>query len=297
MPHIELPGIDEMIPGLPRHIPGDPIESYIQEARKYKLLTKAEEQHLGHLAIHNLRGAKAARRKLVQSNLRLVIHVVRRFQNRGLTIADLIQEGNLGLMHAVRKFDPARGCRFSTYAIWWIQQAVRRALTDTARVVRVPVNALDWASKAKKVAEAIRQHAQREPDISEVSQVMKKKAERMTDVLRGAAGIHPVSLDRGAGGGNEDSQRTISRAALLVAPEEQVPALDRKEIRRILTALNPVEQLILTRRYGLDGRPATTLQGLAKRLGISRERVRQLQSRALAHLRSNRYRLLGTIIG
>lgn len=273
-----------------RESPDTLYDTYVRDATRYKLLTKAEERRLGLAIRAGGRGAARARRILSQSNLRLVLAIARRFEGRGLPLMDLVQEGNIGLMRAVTRFDARRGYRFSTYATWWISQAMQRALLGTSRVVRMPICALDITSKAKKAAELFRQERHREPAISDLAAALKRRPDRLLAAMRGAAGITPVSLDNSRAPG--DSGTGTSAASRLEAVEAAPPVLEKSELKRILGALDRRQQKILIRRYGLDGRPEETLQQIARRIGVSRERIRQLQSKAIRHLRSNITELL-----
>lgn len=272
--------------------PDDLYETYVRQARKHRLLSRTEERNLARLIRLKRPGETVARRILAESNLKLVIHIVKRYEHRGLPVLDLIQEGNLGLMRAIQKFNPSRGFRFSTYAMWWIQQAIRRALMCSARLVRVPINALELTAQARKTTEVLRQDKRREPDITEVAEAMRKKPGRLEDALRGSAGLHPVSLDGSSRGGGGDQSRPPALITTLVASEKISPPLDPSELRRILDILKPVQKHILIRRFGLDGNPGETLRSLSIRLGLSRERVRQLQAEALGLIRLRRQELI-----
>jgi len=265
-------------------------EAYVRDATRFKLLTLEEERRLTRLARSKRPGAEAARKTLSECNLRLVLHLARRFQGRGLPLLDLVQEGNLGLMHAIMKYDVSRGYRFSTYATWWINQSMQRALLGSSRVVRVPICALDISAKARNAAETIRQATYREPDMVDLAKVMKRSPIKLAQAMRGAAGLYPASLEYSFDNG--ESSRPTSIGGRLEAPEEIPPALDRAELRQIMEQLKPREQWIIMRRFGLDGQPPSTLSSLARKLGVSRERIRQLQYHAIARLRVHRRNLL-----
>lgn len=271
--------------------PDEMLRMYAEEARKYKLLSKDEEQHLGRLIKSNRRGAATARRKLAQSNLRLVIHLAKKYDNRGLAMLDIVQEGNLGLMIAVKKFDVTKGFRFTTYATWWVEQAIRRAIMNTARLVRLPVNAVEMTSDAARAAERLRQTTGREPDITELAKSMRKNPRRLEDAIRGSLTLHPLSLD-GSASHRDPGAPAMTLGSTVEAAETTPPALDPVEVKRILGTLDDKERHILVRRFGLDGREPETLSHVARRLGVSRERVRQLQARAIMFLRKSRRQLL-----
>lgn len=277
--------------GLPTPWRGRPEESldiYGREARRYRLLTKEEERKLAGLVRSKRRGSAKARHTLIERNLRLVMNVARRYGGRGLSVADLVQEGNIGLMRAADKFDAAHGTRFTTYATWWIRQAIQRALLNHGHLVRIPVNALGLAGQALGVAEGIRQEGRREPGMVEVAERMKRDPGRLIEASRGLR--KPVSLDSPKRGGAERTEAPLS--TFLEAPAGKTAVLEGVEIRRLLGALRPKESLIIRRRYGLDGRDPETLQEIAERLGLSRERIRQIEASALRILRQNKERLL-----
>lgn len=267
------------------------LRMYTDEARKYALLTKQEEHHLGCIIRKNGEGAAAARKRMAESNLRLVISIAKRFSERGLSMLDLIQEGNVGLMTAIEKFRPSKGFRFSTYATWWIQQAMRRGIMNTARLVRLPVCAVELTCAASKHAERIRQATGREADVSELAGLVRKNPKRLQDAIRGSMTLHPVSLD-GSSGHAEPGMQPPSLGATIEAQEATVPVLDPGDIRRILGSLRQREAFILRRRYGLDGNPPMTLNEVAGLLKLTRERVRQIEHRALVILRQHQAALI-----
>ncbi len=251
----------------------DILSSYRKEIVRYPLLSKEEERALSKKIQAGGRGAANARRMMIESNLRLVLSIARTFENRGLSIVDLVQDGNVGLLRAVEKFNPSLGFRFSTYATWWIKQSIRYGLSTSARTVRVPNHILDLSAKAKKLLQGSTEPG----DLAEKLDVDQEKVGR---VLQKAA-ARSVSLDACFSG-----ETAECLGDTLEAPPEHRIALDRSELVKVLNPLTPKERHILTRRFGLDGRDPAQLEVVARELGISRERVRQIQMKAVKYLRS-----------
>lgn len=262
--------------GYPR---SDPLELYRKEINRYPLLTKEEEVRLGRKIRSGRKGSRQARRTMVESNLRLVLAIARSYEGRGLSLLDLVQEGNLGLIRAVEKFDPSRGFRFSTYATWWIKQAIRYGLGTSARMVRVPNHILELSVKAKKLLRRSSVGDGREQDTEGVAGLLETSQEKIGTALRRVAARH-TSLDVPCSG---DSEYSVGDT--LEAPRESGIPLDRRELVRLLGPLDPKGRHILCRRFGLDGRGPVQLEVVARELGISRERVRQLQVEAIKRLR------------
>jgi len=260
---------------------------YEREAKRYKLLTGEEERALARRA---RAGDTAARDAMVQSNLRLVLHMARRYYGRGLPQEDIIQHGNMGLLTAVGKFDPGRGLKFSTYAVWWIRQAIQAALLDTARVVRVPRNRFDILGDVQRATEALRQEMKREPKIADIAEKIGERPDRLAELIRGVKSLKAVSLD--ASVGRPEFGREGSLGETIEAAQEARPDLSTAEMETLLQPLRPKQRYIVLRRYGLDGQPAATLQEISRRLGLSRERVRQLQADAIRRLRDRATRML-----
>lgn len=247
------------------------------------LLTRVDEQRLGRLMRSKGRGAAEARRELIEKNLRLVVHVARKYHGRGLPLMDLVQEGNLGLMRAVDKFDPEAGTRFSTYGIWWIKQSIRRALDDSARLVRTPSYALANNVASLKVMEAFRQEMCREPSIVDVARKTNRKMKDLVTEAYGGAGLHLLSLDLHVGNG--ESTRSLTLGERLESAAPSVSPAEAKDLGRLVCELDSRERRIIIRRYGLDGQEPMTLLMLAKEFGITRERIRQIENVALETLR------------
>ena len=259
----------------------DSLVQYLNEIGKIPLLTKEEELALGRAAAA---GEEEARRRLAEANLRLVVAVAKRFRGKGVELQDLIQEGNLGLMKAAERFDPERGCRFSTYATWWIRQYVMRCIANQGRAIRIPVHLFDAISKMNRCTLTLRNQLCREPTDEEIAEELGTTAERVR-YLRMVL-LEPLSLNAECG---EDEEYTLLD---LVASEtaEDPETLTFNELRRerIQTALNtltPREKLVITMRFGLDdGRPKT-LEEVGCSFGLTRERIRQIEGKAIRKLR------------
>ena len=264
---------------------GDALQCYLRDIRRAPLFS-AEEEHA--TAVKAREGDFAARQAMIEHNLRLVVSIAKHYVGRGLPMTDLIEEGNLGLMHATSKFEPERGFRFSTYASWWIRQGIERAIMQQARVIRLPVHVvreLNQVLKARRALEAARGGAGDRPvSAEEVAQALQRPVREVAELLRLAE--HPTSLDAPLERDGSDS--------LLdgVVDHDAVDPLDRRlghELEALLATglslLNERERDVLSGRYGLAQREPETLESVASRLGLTRERVRQIQQEALLKLK------------
>lgn len=256
--------------------------TYLRDIQEVPLLTAEEERELG----RRVRSGDAeARDRMIRANLRLVVAIAKPYSNRGLALADLISEGNVGLSRAVEKFDPEAGVRFSTYGAWWIKQAIRRALVNTARTVRVPSYMVEMIARLKTVSVRLEREFEREPTFDEIAHAMGVDEEGF-DLLRRAirasrGGRAAVSLESMLG--ESDSLEDLRATA----PDEQLSAdHEQARLQQLLASLDPREAEVLRLRFGIDVEAPLTLREIGERLGVSRERVRQLETRALRKLSS-----------
>jgi RNA polymerase sigma factor (sigma-70 family) len=257
------------------------IALYLQEISRVKLLTAEEEQEL---ARRVQAGDADAERRLVEANLRLVVKIARRYLHRGLSLLDLIEEGNVGLLHAVRKFQAGRGTRFSTYATWWIRQAVVRALANQARTIRLPVHVELLLSQYLKQRNVLTQKLGRPPTVEEVAAVMKRPAAELEQLesLR----QHPVSLDKpNANDGKGSLGDTVEDPNAVPGATMAAVLRARADLATVLHDLPDRERTVVTLRFGLGGEEPMTLERIGGRLGLTRERVRQIESAAIKQLR------------
>ncbi len=254
---------------------------YLSEISRIPLLGREEEADLARRA---RAGDEHARARLTEANLRLVVQVARRYLNRGLPLPDLIEEGNLGLMRAVEKFDPERGTRFSTYATWWIRHAVVRALANQARMIRLPVHVEALLGRYARERARLTQELGRAPTSEEIAAAMHTGVEQVRELEE--IRQPPISLDAPAG--DDDARLLDSVADTAADPSAAIGDLlrTRRDLLSVLDDLAPNEGAVLRRRFGLDGEPPETLEAIGKRLSVSRERVRQIEANALRKLRA-----------
>mgnify|MGYP000592732840 FL=1 len=259
----------------------DPVKAYLKEIGQVPLLSAKEEQTLARAA---RAGDADARRRLSEANLRLVVSVAKRYAGRGLPFLDLIQEGNLGLMKAAEKFEPDRGFKFSTYATWWIRQSITRAIADQGRTIRIPVHLVEHINRVRKTAGELLRKNGREPTAEEIAVRLEMEPDRVRELLQLAQ--EPVSLETPVGE-EEDAhlEDFIQDEEAGIPVDEAGRQLLRRELMSVLKSLTPREERVITLRFGLDdGRPRT-LEELGKEFNVTRERIRQIEAKALRKLR------------
>jgi RNA polymerase primary sigma factor len=259
----------------------DPLKLYVRQIGDGRLLTPAEERELARLKDE---GDEAAKRRLIECNLRLVMSITRNYTKAGVPLLDLIQEGNLGLIRAVEKFDYKMGFKLSTYATWWIRQAITRALADQGRTIRLPVHVAEQVRKVMRARRVLAQKLNREPLIEEVAKEAGFTPERVRELLDLVE--DPVSLETPVGDGESLYGDLIEDTKTDRPDTTTAENLRAVELGVALESLNPRMRHVLARRFGLDGEPPQTLEEVGRSLGITRERVRQLESRALRELRN-----------
>jgi RNA polymerase nonessential primary-like sigma factor len=262
-----------------RQLP-DPTRQYLDEIGASPLLTADEEKTLARRARD---GDESARQRMIESNLRLVVRIARRYINRGLPLLDLIEEGNLGLIHAVKKFDPERGFRFSTYATWWIRQTIERGIMNQSRTVRLPIHIVKDINSCLRAARRLRQRNGKAPTISELADHLDRE---VSDVERLMALHERVTLR--ANGRDDEGASPVDRlrARRSAEPSRRAQASDMHEIvDHWVWALNDKQREVLERRFGLHGYRRATLEQIGDEIGVTRERVRQIQIDALKSLR------------
>jgi len=272
----------------------DPIKMYLKEIGKISLLTPSRERELARRA---QKGEPKAKEELITANLRLVVPIAKRYIGRGLTFLDLIQEGNIGLIKAVEKFDWKKGYKFSTYATWWIRQAITRAIADQARTIRVPVHMVETINKLNKV---IREHLQDHgeyPTIEELGNLTGKTPEKIEEIL--AASKETVSLESPISGDEESTMGDFIHDDSMEQPEEAaMKMLLREQIDQILDTLSPREAMVLKMRYGLLDGKTKTLEEVGQFFNVTRERIRQIEVKALRKLRHpSRSKQLKALLG
>jgi RNA polymerase primary sigma factor len=263
---------------------GDPMRLYLKEIGRVSLLTADEEVAL---AKRMEAGDHAARRRLTESNLRLVVSVARRYQNRGMSMLDLIQEGNLGLIRAVEKFDYRKGFKFSTYATWWIRQAITRAIADQARTIRIPVHMFETLTKFNRIQRQLVQDMGREPTPEEIAVEMALPVEKVRDLVRIAK--DPVSLQAPVGEEDDSELGEFIADDRSIQPDVVVGETMRgHELDDLLGTLTERERQVLRLRFGIGCDTSLTLEEVGREFGLTRERIRQIEAKTLAKLRAFR---------
>lgn len=302
-PKVEALNLEEALACSDAVILDDPLKQYLREINRVPLLTAAQEVALAQrieagtlererarkLAVAPdeaiLQRAKEARTHVIEANLRLVVSVAKKYVGRGLSLLDLIQEGNRGLITAVEKFDYRKGYKFSTYAVWWIRQAVTRAIADQARTIRIPVHMMEMINRLVNLRRLLKQERGEEPTEEELAAVMEVRVEKVREILQYS--LEPLSLEMSVGGKDEDillgdcieDERSPAPADVAVS------AVFKEQIKQALATLSERERTILVLRFGLEDEQSHSLEQVGKRLHITRERVRQIEERALEKLR------------
>ena len=263
----------------------DPVRLYLREIGKIKLLSTAEEIELAKKIVEGeSKAAAIAKRKLVQANLRLVVSIAKKYVGRGMLFLDLIQEGNLGLIRAAEKFDHERGFKFSTYATWWIRQAITRAIADQARTIRIPVHMVETINKLKKVTRRLSQELSRRPTEEELAVEMGVSIPKLREIVKIAQ--EPLSLETPIGKEEDSRLGDFIEDKEADAPIKTVASeLLREDLAEVLCTLSPRERDVLRLRFGMDDGRQRTLEEVGQLFGVTRERIRQIEAKALRKLR------------
>ncbi|MBI1952356.1 RNA polymerase sigma factor RpoD [Candidatus Saccharibacteria bacterium] len=277
----------ELVPGTSYldDISDDSVRLYLREIGKIPLLTAEEELALAKKVVS---GDKRAKDAMAEANMRLVVSIAKRYVGRGLDLLDLIQEGNTGLLRAVEKFDPERGFKFSTYATWWIRQAITRAIADQARTIRIPVHMVETINKLLRTQRRLTQELNREPTNEEIAAAMEMDVDKVEHIMKIKQDIS--SLDASVRDDEEDSVLGdfIEDEDTKTPTESASEQLLKEQVKQILSTLTDREQKILRLRFGLDDGKSHTLEEVGQEFSVTRERIRQIEAKALAKLRKNK---------
>ena len=278
IPAEEIRDLDGLMGDYPSN---DPVRMYLKEIGRYDLLTPEEEREL---AEKMSCGDENAKRRLTEANLRLVVSIAKRYVGRGLQFLDLIQEGNLGLMKAVEKFDHTKGFKFSTYATWWVRQAITRAIADQARTIRIPVHMVESINKVIRTSRTLLQELGREPSADEIAEEINMPVEKVRDMLKVAQ--EPVSLETPIGEEDDSHLGDFIPSEEATDPAELTDAAMLKEaVDKALSTLTPREKRVLVLRYGLEDGRNRTLEQVGEEFDVTRERIRQIEAKAIRKLR------------
>lgn len=265
----------------------DSVRLYLREIGKIPLLNSEEELALAQRVVA---GEKKAKDKMAEANMRLVVSIAKRYSGRGLDFLDLIQEGNTGLLRAVEKFDPDKGFKFSTYATWWIRQAITRAIADQARTIRIPVHMVETINKLLRTQRRMTQELNREPTIEELGKELEMEPEKVEYVIKIKQDI--TSLDAGVGRDGEDEDSVLGdfiEDEDGATPEESAAnQLLKEQVQAVLSTLSDREQKIVKMRFGLENGKSHTLEEVGQEFAVTRERIRQIEAKALAKLRKHK---------
>jgi RNA polymerase primary sigma factor len=263
----------------------DSVRLYLREIGKIPLLSAEEELELAHRVVA---GDKTAKDKMAEANMRLVVSIAKRYVGRGLDLLDLIQEGNTGLLRAVEKFDPDKGFKFSTYATWWIRQAITRAIADQARTIRIPVHMVETINKLLRTQRRLTQELNREPTNEEIAEAMEIDVDKVEHIMKIKQDIS--SLDASIRDDDEDSVLAdFIEDEDTISPEESATnQLLKEQVKGVLSALSEREQKIIKLRFGLEDGKQHTLEEVGQEFSVTRERIRQIEAKALAKLRKHK---------
>jgi RNA polymerase primary sigma factor len=265
----------------------DSVRLYLREIGKIPLLNSEDELDLAKRVVA---GDKKAKDKMAEANMRLVVSIAKRYSGRGLDFLDLIQEGNTGLLRAVEKFDPDKGFKFSTYATWWIRQAITRAIADQARTIRIPVHMVETINKLLRTQRRMTQELNREPTIDELAAELEMEPAKVEYVIKIKQDI--TSLDAGVGRDGDDEDSVLGdfiEDGDSTTPEESATAqLLKEQVQTVLSTLSDREQKIVKMRFGLDSGKSHTLEEVGREFAVTRERIRQIEAKALAKLRKHK---------
>ena len=269
-------------------ITDDSVRMYLREIGKIPLLSLEKETEL---AVKAMQGDQRAKDKMAEANMRLVVSIAKRYSGRGLELLDLIQEGNTGLLRAVDKFDPSKGFKFSTYATWWIRQAITRAIADQARTIRIPVHMVETINKLMRTSRRLTQELNREPTNQELAKEMDMDVEKIEYIQKIKQDI--TSLDAGIGRDGEEGEESTLGDFIededTASPEESATVqLLKEQVREILSTLSDRERKILEMRFGLNGTKSHTLEEVGLEFAVTRERIRQIEAKALMKLKKHK---------
>ena len=265
----------------------DPVRMYLKEIGRFPLLTFDEETKLAEAIVEGGEGGEMAKQMLAEANLRLVVSIAKRYSGRGMQFLDLIQEGNMGLMKAVDKFDHTKGFKFSTYATWWIRQAITRAIADQARTIRIPVHMVETINKLIRIQRQLLQDLGRDPSPEEIGAEMDIKAERVREILKIAQ--EPVSLETPIGEEDDSHLGDFIEDDAIESPVDYTNrVMLREQLDEVMDTLTDREENVLRMRFGLDDGRMHTLEDVGKQFKVTRERIRQIEAQALKKLRHPR---------
>ena len=279
---------EELVGSYTNDISDDSVRMYLREIGKIPLLSAEEEMELAKKA---MAGDRKAKDRMAEANMRLVVSIAKRYSGRGLDLLDLIQEGNTGLLRAVDKFDPEKGFKFSTYATWWIRQAITRAIADQARTIRIPVHMVETINKLMRTQRRLTQELNRDPTNEELAKEMDMEVEKIEHIMKIKQDI--TSLDAGIGRDDNDGEESTLGDFIededTASPEESASSqLLKEQVREILGSLSDRERKILEMRFGLNGTKSHTLEEVGLEFAVTRERIRQIEAKALLKLRKHK---------